>query len=780
MSANAANLIANGSFESPDLGAAGISFSTPAGWGGSGALTAIIAGQYGPLYPLAHSGRQFVALGANSSTLSQQFTIARAGTYTLEWFDSSEFNGPRNSARYTVSVGGINRDFDANAAGINTWKKHAVQMTLSAGQHTVQFTSRAAQNGEKPLIDDVAIEGDLIDLVAVGLAWNTTIGGVDARYRVDGGALREATTASLFWANGENRENMLPGFPPIATPVAIEAGTGGPGSQGEITFNTPGVFFETPPPEATHILLILDSIGALHPEHDAKEDNNSKPLALGRPDLVATLLEWDPANAGVEFSYDVGVDLKVDTTVELWWSNGPNWTDVPTDRQSVYSTIIERPRGTYGPFYVPSSVLGTAPDGATHLLLVVDPPLTGSPNGLFDEGIAENNNVYPLRNRPDIAATSLEFHSYEGGVDDVVTYNYEVSRIALDKPLLVNLYWATGPTLAESLLPIAFTAVLTQPADLSVKQHFQDVLVKDMPPRPAEAKYLLLVFDRDGAIAESDETNNLFPEPVGCAPPITGFQMSAFLRRKYMTRDDDMDPAFASVDNMDVLIEESIKAGLDPRFILGIAGAETVFGRRKTRPQISEARAKGFNFWNVKFGSTHIQCDLDIKETMKVEGEDVIVRWCGWTSFSRAVRAVSAYLRDSPRYRFSNGDHFKLVSEFARIYSCERRNCDGPFDHPEAWARRVEGVMCALGYPKSEVACSTGSQYPFTGSSACLKVHSPVSLYVIDPQGRRYGHNCEDGFFYREIAGVVPSEEEGSLKGLWLPNFVDGNYTVVL
>jgi hypothetical protein len=44
-------------------------------------------------------------------------------------------------------------------------------------------------------------------------------------------------------------------------------------------------------------------------------------------------------------------------------------------------------------------VLGTPPTGATHLLLVVDPPDATHPNGLIDE-TDETNNVLALRLPP--------------------------------------------------------------------------------------------------------------------------------------------------------------------------------------------------------------------------------------------------------------------------------------------------------------------------------------------------------------------------------------------
>jgi hypothetical protein len=101
-----------------------------------------------------------------------------------------------------------------------------------------------------------------------------------------------------------------------------------------------------------------------------------------QPDLVASSLTWNTAQSGVDFGYRVsGANLTQDTTAALYWASGP--TFAARIGGPVYDTLIERPQGNHGPFYVPNAVLGTPPPAATHLLLVVDPPSTGSPKCLW-------------------------------------------------------------------------------------------------------------------------------------------------------------------------------------------------------------------------------------------------------------------------------------------------------------------------------------------------------------------------------------------------------------
>ncbi|MBL9169914.1 MAG: glucosaminidase domain-containing protein [Verrucomicrobiales bacterium] len=649
------------------------------------------------------------------------------------------------------------------------WKEYALNWSSQEAQTaTIELRIPTTfASGNDIAIDDITFVplGEPSDLVAIGLSWNTTGGGLEARYRVDGGALSKATSASLFWANGAGRDNKLPGFAPITEPVTIDAGTW---SSDVITFTTPERVFANPPPEATHILLILDANSELSASEEAPKQNNYASLVLF--DLVAASLEWDPLNAGVEFRYEVHWPaLDLDTTAELWWSNGPNLADVPKGGEPVYSATINKLNGSYGPFYVPNSVLGIPPEGATHLLLIVDPPTDGFPNGFVEEGAAESNNVYPLRNRSDIVAKSLQFFSDSGGSDPYLVYIYEVEDISLDKPLLANLYWATGPTLGESLLPIAFTDTLSHPEDLTSGLHFKEVLIKDVSQRPANASYLLLVLDRDNGISELDETNNLFPEKLVCEPPVTAGQLVDQLRLRAtsypgpyprdfggnLTTPDELNLAHR---NMQSLIDASVREDIDPRLILAIAWQESGYGNN---PQYYSQAGMNHNFWGEscnRNGNGGADCTT-------------------FGNWEQAVSFIAAKFNRNSRYVGKD-----TLDEIGNIWVTGSVIPPTPKLAKDAhdWITNVRIVMAQLGYPKASAFRCPNFGPKMQGAFASFGVKSPVSIYLVDPHGRRYGHNCGDGNFYREIPGVVTTEEEGQVKALWLTSFVDGNYTVVL
>ncbi|MBI3414497.1 MAG: HYR domain-containing protein [Verrucomicrobia bacterium] len=110
-------------------------------------------------------------------------------------------------------------------------------------------------------------------------------------------------------------------------------------------------------------------------------------------DLVANPVAWDTVQGGVNFSYTINGSLPAATTAALYWANGPNFSDIPLPLTPVWSrNLPQGSTGSSGNIFVDNATLGTPPPNATHLLLVVDPPL---PNGLIAE-TDETNNLFPL------------------------------------------------------------------------------------------------------------------------------------------------------------------------------------------------------------------------------------------------------------------------------------------------------------------------------------------------------------------------------------------------
>lgn len=260
----------------------------------------------------------------------------------------------------------------------------------SLGQWNDLRSSRIAYGSH--VMDGFIVEFDYsLDLAVVSLSRSET-GGVDFQYEVRGGSLPNATTARLFWANGSTILDSTP----IVSPYAISSGFSGAGP----VVHVPASAFASPKDGATHVLLVLDSENAVP---DGQPANNSKPLALGRIDLIALNLQLSLEYANAVFSYEIkGENAPSDTKIGVYWATSPNTADIigTVFEEKLSSTAIDgwtisKPylRADFGHPLVP-------PPNATWALLVIDPPKPGAPNGAVLEA-SERNNVYPVPVAPE-------------------------------------------------------------------------------------------------------------------------------------------------------------------------------------------------------------------------------------------------------------------------------------------------------------------------------------------------------------------------------------------
>jgi len=98
------------------------------------------------------------------------------------------------------------------------------------------------------------VRGNLPDIAATSLKWNTTVGGADLSYRVSGAPLPQATTAQLYWAKGPTRNDILK--PALTSPVAIPKTS--PLNQTVNVHLAPTRFAGDPPSNATHLVMVVN------------------------------------------------------------------------------------------------------------------------------------------------------------------------------------------------------------------------------------------------------------------------------------------------------------------------------------------------------------------------------------------------------------------------------------------------------------------------------------------------------------------------------------------
>lgn len=185
LSAQAQNLIVNGSFELPQLAPKSDATLTPTSWQQATSPPALINGDPRSGYPLARDAEQYISIGVEDdgrrNGVSQSFAVTSAGTYRLAWYDTTPI-GYGTSSPYSISVlaGGTNTVASTNLdayTGTVSWVSHSMLMTLSPGEYVLQIQAEPPIGHVASCIDGVSIEAydsDLLTTIrcsAVDVCW---------------------------------------------------------------------------------------------------------------------------------------------------------------------------------------------------------------------------------------------------------------------------------------------------------------------------------------------------------------------------------------------------------------------------------------------------------------------------------------------------------------------------------------------------------------------------------------------------------------------------------
>jgi len=154
--------------------------------------------------------------------------------------------------------------------GADTQSLTNINLMISAG-NTVLYTPQNPSSGC----------GEGIDLVATSVSWDTTVGGVNFAYAIQGGPTSIATTAALFWANGPNLSNELSTTPAYTNEIPA----GSDGANSGFVFNSS---LTNIPPQATYILLVIDPNNLIT---ETNKSNNILALPLVRFGIDVSALQ---------------------------------------------------------------------------------------------------------------------------------------------------------------------------------------------------------------------------------------------------------------------------------------------------------------------------------------------------------------------------------------------------------------------------------------------------------------------------------------------------------
>ena len=176
-SANAAELLTNGSFEAPNIGTSNYTYpaTTLAGWTYAGSALVNASGYsawYGATPPAGQDGAQFAAL-QGTSTLSQTF-VASNSKALVSWLAGGRaaFGGYNGNQNYTVTVGATSLGNYSTVSSDAFAAHNGVVSGLTAGQtYTISFNG-LVQADETAFIDKVSVLG-----VPEPASWALLIGG---------------------------------------------------------------------------------------------------------------------------------------------------------------------------------------------------------------------------------------------------------------------------------------------------------------------------------------------------------------------------------------------------------------------------------------------------------------------------------------------------------------------------------------------------------------------------------------------------------------------------
>lgn len=177
--AASAQVIQNGSFESPAIAENSVAAIAPDSWAWGAHVGLVFNGKVGSIWPEAFDGEQFVDIGNEPIYyLTQSFSLPGAGLYWLKWHDNTGANIPGyHTSPYSVAILDpaeqvlLSADFDAYHDVI--WLERTLALKLDAGIYTLRFRAEGVFNGTDTLLDSVAIaavpEGSTASLYGAGL-----------------------------------------------------------------------------------------------------------------------------------------------------------------------------------------------------------------------------------------------------------------------------------------------------------------------------------------------------------------------------------------------------------------------------------------------------------------------------------------------------------------------------------------------------------------------------------------------------------------------------------
>lgn len=178
--ADAANLVANGSFESTSLAGKGLFVNNVAGWSGGSRLTFLdypgtaddgsYLSVYGPFPATSPDGGKFVEADGDphySSAIWQTISGLSAGkSYTLSFYQAAGqqlgFTGP-TTEQWIVGFGSDTQRsslYSLPQGGVGPWQLQTMNFVATASSQVLSFLAKGTPNGAPPIsfLDGVTLQ----------------------------------------------------------------------------------------------------------------------------------------------------------------------------------------------------------------------------------------------------------------------------------------------------------------------------------------------------------------------------------------------------------------------------------------------------------------------------------------------------------------------------------------------------------------------------------------------------------------------------------------------
>ena len=224
---------------------------------------------------------------------------------------------------------------------------------------------------------------------------------------------------------------------------------------------------------------------------------------------VRPTLSFDPQGNGVDVGYIVdGALLPETTTVDLYWASGSAFADVIGEAIPGASQEVAEgsPVGTYGPFHIHATTLGSRPTGATYLLAVADPK-----NLLGNFSEEENVKALRLLQLPGVFVANASTTDSKN-----LTVNYTVTGNDNQTPFDLRVYRSNQATydpnndqqVLVAQVPIQGSDAADGTHEIVIGPAGQNAfsVTRSLAPDPTH-EYVIATADDDGSLNPGDANN---------------------------------------------------------------------------------------------------------------------------------------------------------------------------------------------------------------------------------------------------------------------------------